>query len=84
MEKHEVERMASEFVRSVVDALWAVAKSNIQTIRGIWNSIKEMTIEHEKSLIPEPRFVHPIVWDTRRNSQVMSRKPLSIVRRMNM
>lgn len=84
MEKHEVERKAIEIVRSIVDALATLAKSIIQTVREIWNSIKEMTIEYEKSLIPEPRFVHPIVWDTRKNSQVMSRKPLSIVRRMNM
>ncbi|MBO1909668.1 hypothetical protein [Sporosarcina sp. 6E9] len=84
MEKHEVERTASEFVRSVVDAFSAMAKSIIQAVKEIWNRIRVRITDYVERTIPEPRYVHPIVWDTRRNSQVMTRKPLSIVRRMNM
>lgn len=79
MENQEIKNI----VQRIIDEVVPVIKNIIKNITDIFNGLIKRVIEYSERPFPEPRFKHPIVWDTRRNSQVMSRKPL-LVRRMNM
>lgn len=88
MEKNNLEIAVQEVADAIVVLAKEVIKEVVKVVLAVWENmksrIKEMIIEYEEKLIPVPRFMWtPIEWDTRRNSQVMSRKPL-LVRRMNM
>ena len=79
MENQDIKAIAQRIIDEVVPVIKNIIKNITDVFKGL---VKNIT-EHFERPIPEPRLNHPIVWDTRRNSQVMSRKPL-LVRRMNM
>ncbi len=68
-----------------ITAMMECLKPIVDAAMQMWKTIKDVALEvyeHYEKLSQKQKVTWPIVWDTRKRSQVMSNKPKFMVRKI--